>query len=107
MMTNQARDASASEGVRVTNRQLLRIVVFGACLIGTISVRAQNSTAIDRARRVIDSLANEQFEAVAKEFNTQMRAALPLAALEKVWTTPTEYARAGQIPDAVLDDIAN
>lgn len=61
--------------------------LIAAMLAISTSAWARDTTAIDRAKRVIDLIVQEQFETVAKEFNAQMAAALPAQRLQEVWKT--------------------
>lgn len=69
--------------------RLLRLATVVAILLarGAEYVWAQDASAIDHAKRVMDSMVKEQFEAVTKEFNAQMAAALPAQKLQEVWKT--------------------
>lgn len=61
--------------------------IVGAMLLMSAPVRGQDAAAIDHARRVMDAIVQEQFEAVTKAFNAQMAAALPAQKLQELWRT--------------------
>lgn len=70
----------------VVNRRLSWFcVALAAMLLMALPARAQEAPAIDHAKRVMDLIVKEQFEAVTKEFNAQMAAALPAPKLQEVW----------------------
>jgi len=74
------------------NRRLpfVRVVVALMLLVSASAwaqAPAQDAAAIDHAKKVMDLLVKEQFEAVAKEFNAQVAAALPAPKLQEVWKT--------------------
>lgn len=54
---------------------------------GAPAVGADDGAAVDRAKRIVDLLRAEKFDAVANEFNAQMTAALPVTQLRGVWST--------------------
>ncbi len=58
--------------------------IVGAMFLMSAPVRAQDAAAIDHAKRVVDAIVKEQFDAVTKECTRQMATALPAQRLEEV-----------------------
>jgi alpha-beta hydrolase superfamily lysophospholipase len=73
------------------SRLLWLSLVTGVLTALSLQVHAQGQdserAAIDRAKRIFDQIRAEQFEAVAKEFNGQMSAALSPAQMREVWSS--------------------
>jgi dipeptidyl aminopeptidase/acylaminoacyl peptidase len=61
------------------------VAVMGAA--GGLAGHAQESPAVDHAKRVLDLLGHDRFDDVAGEFNAQMAAAMPASQLRDVWLT--------------------
>jgi dienelactone hydrolase len=53
---------------------------------------AQESPAVDHAKRVVDLLRQDKFEDVAREFNAQVASLLSAAQLRDVWSTVRQQA---------------
>lgn len=69
------------------NRLVIGLLAFGAFLYGgTQPVHAQDNTAKDHAKRIIELLQQQKFDDVAKEFNAQVAAAMSTQQLSAVWT---------------------
>jgi len=49
--------------------------------------QAQEGPAIDHGKRVFQLLHDEKFDDVAKEFNAQVAAALPVSQLRQIWAS--------------------
>jgi len=49
--------------------------------------QAQEGPAIDHGKRIFQSLRDEKFDDVAKEFNAQVAAALPVSQLRQLWAS--------------------
>src|SRR5262245_56971298 len=52
-----------------------------------LPARAQDQSAADRGKRVVEMLRQDKFADVAADFNAQMTAALPASQLQLVWAT--------------------
>src|SRR5258708_24687483 len=68
-------------------RSALRLATIVMLVARLNSAHAQESPAVDHARRVLDLLEAGTFEEVAAEFNAKMAAAMPVSRLREVWTT--------------------
>ncbi len=75
-------------------RSALGLAVIVILVARLNSAHAQDSPAIDHARRVLDLLDAGKFEEVAAEFNAKMAAAMPVSRLREVWTTVGRQAGA-------------
>lgn len=65
--------------------RLMLAVAAGILAALTAGAQTPERQAADHARRVVDLLASERFDEVAREFNAQMTAALSAAQLRNVW----------------------
>jgi dienelactone hydrolase len=68
------------------------VAIVGVAPVNT--THAQESPAVDHAKRVIDLLGAGKFEEVAAEFNAKMAAAMPASQLRDVWTAVSRQAGA-------------
>jgi dienelactone hydrolase len=76
----------------MTHRGRVGCVLFAVAvtLVGMSGRQTEaqdNTAAVDHARRIFDALQHEQFDAVTKEFNAQMAAALSAEQLRGIWSS--------------------
>ena len=66
---------------------MLTLILAATVTTAGLEAQTRERAAIDHARRIFDLIRAEQFEAVTREFNTQVAAALSPAQMREVWSS--------------------